>query len=130
MEEEKMSKKIYSLLAIVLLASMVLAACGGGAGDDVFRVGFVTDSGGINDDSFNETQWNGILKAAEENADIEAQFIQSDEATQYEPNLTEFASQGYDLVVAAGFLLTSDLAKVAVAYPDHPQCEGIGLQDR
>ena len=116
-----MSKKLYSLLAIVVLASMVLAACGGtgdGGGDDAFKVGFVTDSGGINDDSFNETQWNGILKAAEENSAIEAQYIQSDEATQYESNLTEFASQGYDLVVAAGFLLSTDLAKVSVQYPD------------
>jgi basic membrane protein A len=119
MEEEKMRKKLYSLLAIVVLASVALAACGG-AGDtgEAFKVGFVTDTGGINDDSFNETQWNGILMAVEEYPNIEAQYIQSDEATQYEPNLTEFASQGYDLVIAAGFLLTSDLAKVAVAYPD------------
>jgi basic membrane protein A len=49
---------------------------------------------------------------------IEAQFIQSDEATQYEPNLTEFASQGYDLVIASGFFLGGDLAKVAALYPD------------
>jgi basic membrane protein A len=120
MEEEKMSKKLYSLLAIVVLASVALAACGGaGAGDGkAFKVGFVTDTGGINDDSFNETQWNGIQMAAETYPDIESQYIQSDEATQYEPNLTEFASQDYDLVVAAGYLLTSDVAKVAVQYPD------------
>jgi len=49
---------------------------------------------------------------------IEAQFIQSDEATQYEPNLTEFASQGYDLVIASGFFLGADVANVAALYPD------------
>ena len=48
----------------------------------------------------------------------QVQFIQSDEATQYEPNLTEFASQGYDLIIAAGFFLGGDLAKVAALYPD------------
>jgi basic membrane protein A len=121
-----MSKKVYSLMAIVMLAAMVLAACGG-AGDDtgdgagaaeVFKVGFVTDTGGINDDSFNESQWNGIQMAADEQEGIEVQFIQSDEAMQYEPNLTEFASQGYDLVVAAGYFLTGDVAKVAAQYPD------------
>ena len=83
-----------------------------------FRVGFVTDTGGINDDSFNETQWNGILKAEAELEGVEAQFIQSDEFSQFEPNLTEFASQGYDLVIASGFFLGGDLAKVANAYPD------------
>jgi basic membrane protein A len=82
-----------------------------------FRVGFVTDTGGIDDQSFNTTQWNGVLKAQEE-LGVEAQFIQSDEASQYTPNLTEFASQGYDLVIASGFYLAADLAQVAAEYPD------------
>ncbi len=82
-----------------------------------FRVGFVTDTGGIDDKSFNTTQWNGIQRAAKDFG-IQATFIQSDEATQYEANLTEFASQGYDLVIAAGFFLGADVAKVATLYPD------------
>jgi basic membrane protein A len=82
-----------------------------------FRVGFVTDTGGIDDQSFNTTQWKGIQRAAQEFG-IPVQFIQSDEATQYESNLTELASQGYDLVIAAGFFLGGDLAKVAAQYPD------------
>ena len=82
-----------------------------------FRVGFVTDTGGIDDKSFNTNQWEGVQRAAEDFG-IEAQFIQSDEATQYEPNLTEFASQGYDMVIASGFFLGADTAKVATQYPD------------
>jgi len=82
-----------------------------------FRVGFVTDTGGIDDKSFNQTQWEGILRA-QLDLGIEAKFIQSDEASQYTPNLTEFASQGYDLVIASGFFLSADLAKVAAQYPD------------
>jgi basic membrane protein A len=80
-------------------------------------VGFVTDTGGIDDKSFNTTQWNGVQRAVTE-LGVEAQFIQSDEATQYEANLTEFASQGYDLTIASGFFLGGDLAKVAAQYPD------------
>jgi basic membrane protein A len=80
-------------------------------------VGFVTDTGGIDDQSFNTTQWNGVLRA-QTDLGVQAKFIQSDEATQYTPNLTEFASQGYDLVIAAGFFLGGDLAKVAAQYPD------------
>jgi len=82
-----------------------------------FRVGYVTDTGGIDDKSFNTNQWEGIQRAVAE-LGVEAQFIQSDEATQYEPNLTEFASQGYDLIFASGFLLGGDLAKTAAQYPD------------
>ncbi|MFN2174964.1 MAG: BMP family ABC transporter substrate-binding protein, partial [Anaerolineales bacterium] len=84
---------------------------------EVLRVGYVTDTGGIDDKSFNTAQWKGIEKAEEEGI-AEARFIQSDEATQYEPNLTEFSSQGYDLVIASGFFLGGDLAKVAAQFPD------------
>jgi basic membrane protein A len=154
-----MFKRLYTLLAILVVAAFVLAACAPAAPATTeaptevmteaptevmteeptevmteeptevmteepteppaaaFRVGFVTDTGGIDDGSFNTTQWNGVLRAQEE-LGIEAQFIQSDEASQYEPNLTEFASQGYDLVIAAGFLLGGAVANVAAQYPD------------
>src|SRR3990170_3948801 len=119
-----MSKKLFSLLAILVVASMILAACAPAATEappaetvappvetaaPAFRVGFVTDTGGIDDQSFNTTQWKGVQRA-QTDLGVAAQFIQSDEATQYEPNLTEFASQGYDLVIAAGFFLGGDLA--------------------
>jgi basic membrane protein A len=85
--------------------------------EEAFKVGYVTDTGGIDDKSFNTTQWKGIQRAVEE-LGVEAKYIQSDEATQYEPNLTEFASQDYDLIFASGFFLGGDLAKVAAQYPD------------
>jgi basic membrane protein A len=127
-----MSKKLFSLLAILVVASMILAACQPAATEappvvteappvetaaPAFKVGFVTDTGGIDDQSFNTTQWKGVERAQAE-LGVAGQFLPSDEATQYEPNLTEFASQGYDLVIAAGFFLGGDLAKVAAQYPD------------
>ncbi len=137
-----MQKKTYAALSLLVLLAMTLSACGAAATAEPvateapaapaapeateapaappaepFRVGFVTDTGGIDDRSFNTTQWNGVLRAVDE-LGIEAQFIQSDEATQYEPNLTEFASQGYDLIIAAGFFLGGALANVSAQYPD------------
>ncbi len=137
-----MQKKLYAALSLLVLLAMALSACGGAATEEAppeepvateapaeteapveappaepFRVGFVTDTGGIDDRSFNTTQWNGVLRAVDE-LGIEGQFIQSDEATQYEPNLTEFSSQGYDLVIASGFFLGGALANVAAQYPD------------
>ncbi len=118
-----MRKHLLTGLCALAIVSLLVACCPKPAEETPeptavpFRVGFVTDTGGIDDKSFNTTQWNGVQRAAED-FDIEAQFIQSDEATQYEPNLTEFASQGYDLVIAAGFFLGGDLAKVAAQYPD------------
>lgn len=127
-------KKLSVLMAVLMIASILLAACGPAATTapetqavvateapkptaKPYKVGFVTDTGGIDDGSFNTTQWNGVLRAQEQ-LGVQAQFIQSDEASQYTPNLTEFASQGYDLVIAAGFYLGGDLAKVAAQYPN------------
>ncbi len=142
-----MRNKLYAVLSFLIFASMILSACATKTATPAeemvpptptekpvvaeepaapteaeqpmkpFRVGFVTDTGGIDDKSFNTTQWNGVQRAVDE-LGVEAQFIQSDEATQYEPNLTEFASQGYDLIIASGFFLGGDLAKVASLYPD------------
>jgi basic membrane protein A len=108
----KVSISIIAMLTVVAL----LAGCAAKE-EDVFKVGFVTDTGGIDDQSFNTTQWRGVERAVDE-LGVEAKYIQSDEATQYEPNLTEFASQEYDLVIASGFFLGGDLAKVAALYPD------------
>ncbi|MBN1642394.1 MAG: BMP family ABC transporter substrate-binding protein [Anaerolineae bacterium] len=114
-----MRKVVFALVCIVVLAAPLVACqqqpdC---ASEDTFCVGFVTDTGGIDDKSFNETQWKGVERAVDE-LGVHAQYIQSDEATQYEPNLTEFASQDYDLIIASGFFLGGDLAKVAAQYPD------------
>jgi len=133
-----MSKKIFTILSFLIVTAMLLAACAqpteappaeepaaeepaaeepAEPEEAAFRVGFVTDTGGIDDQSFNTTQWKGVERAVEE-LGVEAQFIQSDEATQYESNLTEFSSQGYDLIIASGFFLGGDLAKTAAQYPD------------
>ena len=111
-----MRKVLISVVCLVMAFSLVVACRP--KEEAGFRVGFVTDTGGIEDKSFNETQWKGVQRAMED-LGIEGQFIQSDEATQYEPNLTEFASQGYDLTIASGFWLGGALANVAALYPDN-----------
>ena len=109
-------RKVWISVIAVLMVVALLTACAKKE-DDAFKVGFVTDTGGIDDQSFNTTQWKGIQRAVEE-LGVEASYIQSDEATAYESNLTEYASQEYDLVIASGFFLGGDLAKVAALYPD------------
>jgi len=114
-------KKLYPVLVLMLLVTLLLPACGPAKIDctkpDVFCVGFVTDTAGIADKSFNQTQWEGIQRAGKD-LNLHVEYLPSTEASQYTPNLTEFASQGYDLVVAAGFFLGADVAKVAAQYPN------------
>jgi len=125
-----MSKKFFLLLSVLVIAAMSLAACAKATPTEApkptepaapteapFLVGFVTDTGGISDSSFNETQWNGVVAGCEEFG-CEPKYLVSNSDSDYIPNLTEFASQGYDLVQAAGFFLGGALAEVSVQYPD------------
>ncbi len=49
---------------------------------------------------------------------MQAQFIESQAQADYEKNITEFAEQGYDLIITVGFLLGDATAKMAEVYPD------------
>lgn len=82
-----------------------------------FKVGMVSDVGGIDDKSFNENTWKGLADAADEYG-ITAKFIESQAQADYEANITEFAEQGYDLIITVGFLLGDATAKMAEKYPD------------
>jgi basic membrane protein A len=100
----------------------VLAACGGGAAsgcasEDVLCVGEVTDTGGIDDRSFNETAWKGA-QDAETELGAQVQYLESQQQTDYERNINEFLDQDYDLIVTVGFLLGDATAAAAEANPD------------
>ena len=82
-----------------------------------FNVGFVTDTAGINDQTINTSIWNGVLRARND-FNICSKYLESTDSNLYEPNLTSFASQDYDLVIASNFSLGGDLANVAALYPD------------
>lgn len=117
-------KKSLSLLMTV----SVLGACSGGNGntpvddgEDKIKIGFVTDVGGINDRSFNQTSYAGVKKFADEYKLVEGEdvkYLQSDKETDYIPNLTTFAEEGVDLILAAGFLFADAIAETAANYPD------------
>ena len=82
-----------------------------------FKVGMVSDVGGIDDASFNENTWKGLEDAARMFG-VEAKFLESQAQADYENNITEFAEQGYDLIITVGFLLMDATHKMAREYPD------------
>ncbi len=82
-----------------------------------FKVGMVTDVGGLGDQSFNDAAWRG-LERAEEEFDIKIQVVESSNMNDYVPNLKSLADEDYNMVWAIGFLMTDSLADVAEEYPD------------
>lgn len=115
------------ILALLMCATMVfgLVACGGGNADDgadngadkVLRVGLVTDVGGVNDGSFNQSAWEG-LKRAEAEFGIEVKYLESKGDADYAPNIEAFIDEEYDLIISVGYMLASATMEAAQNNPD------------
>jgi len=82
-----------------------------------FTVGLVTDVGGIDDKSFNQGTWEGILEFASAKG-AQTKYLQSDSDADYIPNLSNFSDEEMDIIIAPGFLFEAALTEVATNFPD------------
>src|SRR5690606_7331661 len=109
--------------------SLVLAACGEapdkdgdggtGSGSGDYLACMVTDTGGIDDRSFNESAWAGLEQAAAEDDQLAApRNVSSGAEADYVPNLTGFVNEGCDFILAVGGLMGEATTEVASANPD------------
>ena len=71
----------------------------------------VSDTGGIDDKSFNQNAWKGMQDAAAK-LGIEVKFLESRTAADYVKNINQFLSEGCDMIVTVGYLL-GDATKAA-----------------
>ncbi|HEY0415656.1 MAG TPA: BMP family ABC transporter substrate-binding protein [Gaiellaceae bacterium] len=86
-------------------------ATGGG-----FKVGLSTDTGGLNDRSFNHLAYVGLKRAAKQ-LGVQTRVITANSSSDYIPNLTALARQGYDLVIGVGFTEIDAMKAVAKQFP-------------
>ena len=77
----------------------------------------VSDSGGFDDQSFNQSSYEG-LKKAETDLGIKVNQVESKTNNDFEPNLRAMVSAGCDLTVTVGFLLGDATKAQAEANPD------------
>lgn len=108
-------KKLYSVLALLMVASLVMAACQPAAA--TFKVAQVTDLGGIDDKSFNATAYKGIEQAVAD-LGVEGKYLESQQQADYAKNIQQLLDEGTDLIVTVGFLLGVDTASSAKANPN------------
>ncbi len=110
-------RKLHVSLSALVVAATLLAACAGGGSSGKLKVGLVTDTGGVNDKSFNQSAWEGVQKAAKE-FNFDAKFIESKQPTDYEKNIDQFATEKYDVILTVGFLMGDATAAKALQYPN------------
>jgi basic membrane protein A and related proteins len=111
------------IIVITLALALAAVGCGGSGGGggsqggaDV-RPGLVLDVGGLGDQGFNDSAYAGF-KRAEKDLDVKGDFLESTAPTDYADNLTQLAENGFDPVIAVGFLMTEDLTQVSKQFPD------------
>jgi basic membrane protein A len=150
-------KKLYSILAVLVIAAMFLTACGSptaapatempmteapaateapAPAPAALTVGQVTDLGGIDDKTFNATAWAGVEQAIAD-LGVEGKFLESQQQSDYAKNIQQFLDENTDLIVTVGFLLGVDTAVAAKANPDtkfaivdyaYPDCFGDAVE--
>lgn len=82
-----------------------------------FKVGLVTDIGGLNDHGFNHLAYVGLQRAQKEFG-VQVRVLTSSSGADYTPNLTTLAQQGYNLVIPVGFLMADATDTVAKQFPN------------
>jgi basic membrane protein A len=133
------------LLCIVAIAALVFTACGGGgsaetagssaaggssaaaeggsaAGGDaadgaLLRVAMVSDVGGVNDQSFNQSAWEG-LQQLEADGIAEVTYLESQQESDYVSNLENLTDQDYQIIWGIGYMLADPILTAAKTNPD------------
>ncbi|ANU10570.1 ABC transporter lipoprotein [Planococcus antarcticus DSM 14505] len=133
-----MTKRKFGLgLSLMLAAGTMLAACGseedtstgetsgGEEGTEEaadFSVAMVTDVGGVDDKSFNQSAWEGVQQFGEENGlekgDGGFDYLQSASDADYNTNLNNLIRRDFDVVFGIGFLMEGAVAEIAEQQPE------------
>ena len=133
-----MKHSAWATAAVAVAATLVIAACGsshnsasssstssaatssstGSAATSAkYLACMVTDTGGIDDRSFNASSWAGMQAAALANSNITVKYLQSTTQSDYTPNINTFLGAKCGVIVTVGFLMGSATEAAAKAHP-------------
>ncbi len=134
-----MKHSAWATAALAVSAMVTIAACGSshssaasgtspsasastGSGGPTAAAGkflgcMVTDTGGINDRSFNASAWQGMQEAASANSNVTVKYLQSTTQSDYVPNINTFIGQKCGIIVTVGFLMAQATQTAAKAHP-------------
>ena len=119
-------KQAFRVAAALAAVALLAAGCakpssssnGTGAGTPAKFTGcMVTDTGGINDKSFNQSSWQGMQQAAATNPNITPKYLPSTTTSDYAKNISTFISQKCGVIVTVGFLMGAATEAAAKANP-------------
>jgi basic membrane lipoprotein Med (substrate-binding protein (PBP1-ABC) superfamily) len=110
-------KRYITLLMLVALVVLSLVPALSAQDSLIESLCLVTDVGRVNDGTFNEFAYNGMLRAADDFG-LEATAIETTAQTEYEGNIQTCIDSGFDVVITVGFLIQDATLAAAEANPD------------
>ena len=84
---------------------------------DKLKVALILDEGGVNDQSFNQSAWEGALRSKDKHQ-IEVSYLESTKEADYITNIDTAVDNGSDLIVGIGYKMKNAIAESADNYPD------------
>ena len=108
-------KKLLSALLVVAMLLMGVAAFA----EDTFEIALVTDVGNIDDQSFNQSAWEGVVEFAEANGYTKAYYRPSEDSTTARMESIKTAvEKGAKVIVCPGYLFEEAIYNVQDEYPE------------
>ena len=129
-------KKLVSLATVTVLSASLLVGCSGGESekkdDGKLKIAMVTDVAGVNDQSFNQSAWEGLEKAKKD-LGVDVTYLESKQDSDYASNIETLVDQDTDLILGVGMKLAPAIEEAAkfagardVVLMEEPMAAAIG----
>lgn len=113
-------KKLATLAMATVVSTSLLVGCSGNnesAENDKITVAMITDVAGVNDQSFNQSAWEG-LQRAEKELGVEVKYLESKQDSDYATNIETLVDEDVDLILGVGMKLSDAIKEGSELYPD------------
>ena len=121
-------KKLFAIGLAFAMMTTLLVGCSKksndtgntSTGEKVYTIGMITDTGGVNDESFNQSTWEGLEKAEDKYGSdkVKVKYLESTKDADYVPNIETFVEEDLDLIIGVGYKTADAIREAAENYPD------------
>ena len=115
-------KKLFAVGLTAIMMSSLLVGCSSktGSNEDVYKIGMISDTGGVNDESFNQSTWEGLQQAQEKYGKdkVQVKYVESSQEADYTPNIETFVEEDLDLIIGVGYKMAGAIEEASKNYPD------------
>ena len=115
-------KKLFAVGLTAIMMSSLLVGCSSKteSNEDVYKIGMISDTGGVNDECFNQSTWEGLQQAQEKYGKdkVQVKYVESSQEADYTPNIETFVEEDLDLIIGVGYKMAGAIEEASKNYPD------------